>query len=61
MDVKGKLKPRLTGVKQACRRLNKNRYQVMNMVAAGVLEAEMVDDTPKIVVASIERAEAAAR
>jgi hypothetical protein len=33
----------------------------MNLVVAGELEAELVDRAPKIVVASIERLEAAAR
>jgi hypothetical protein len=60
MDVEGKLKPRLTGVKQAGRRLGKTRYQIMNMIAAGLLEAELVDAAPKILVASVERLETAA-
>jgi hypothetical protein len=60
-EIKGRPKPRLTGIKQAGQRLGKTRYQIMNMIAAGLLEAELVDSAPKIVVASVERIEAAAR
>jgi hypothetical protein len=52
-------KPRLTGIRQAATRLRKSPYQVMHLAVCGVLETEMVDETPKVVIASIERLEAA--
>ena len=60
-ESRGKLKPRLTGVKQAGRRLNKTTYQILRLVTAGDLEVELVDNKPKIVIASLERLEAANR
>jgi hypothetical protein len=51
-------KSRLTGIRQAATRLRKSPYQTMRLIACGVLESELVDGTPKVTIASIERLEA---
>jgi hypothetical protein len=49
------LPTRLTSVKNAARKINGNHYTVMRLLLLGKLEGEMVDDEPKVVIASIDR------
>jgi hypothetical protein len=49
---------RLTAVRRAMIRLNKNRYQIMRLIGAGELEAETVDEHLAIRTASLDRYEA---
>jgi hypothetical protein len=52
-------KPKWTSVHNAGRRLNKSPYQILRMLGAGELEADLVDTKAVIRIESVERYEAA--
>ena len=58
---KDRPKSRLIGILPAGKRIGKSAHQILRMAAVGEIEIELVDDKPKVVIASLERLQTNAR